>query len=60
VLCSNCGTQLPEDSRFCCKCGRALAAAGRKSKITLLWILLAILALLLWYAFSGGSPLIST
>ena len=60
MLCSNCGTQLPEDSRFCWKCGRALRAAGRKSEITILCILLAILALLLLYAFSGGSPIIST
>ncbi|HTP55630.1 MAG TPA: zinc-ribbon domain-containing protein, partial [Thermoplasmata archaeon] len=28
IYCTKCGTQLPDDARFCAKCGTATAAGG--------------------------------
>jgi predicted nucleic acid-binding Zn ribbon protein len=48
VFCSSCGTEQAEDSRFCRKCGRTLAAGARtKRKSYVGRIVIAILALIL-------------
>ena len=80
MFCPKCGTEMPDDSQFCRKCGSALTAAGSnvsttgaaaaaaaapqrvnepapkpKSHVGLV-ILLAILALAIWWAASSPSP----
>jgi predicted nucleic acid-binding Zn ribbon protein len=56
VFCSKCGTDLPDDSQFCRKCGQLLgqadaspAPAVKPKRMIAIWFLLPLLCLLVWF-----------
>lgn len=57
MFCPQCGTELPDDSQFCRKCGRSLAATTTRAPVPhvkrsrwRLWALLAVLAIVvIWW-----------
>jgi zinc-ribbon domain len=72
MFCSKCGTESLDDSQFCRKCGKAmstgfatsgtgaaaapaLAPAKKKSRVAL-WILLALLAIVIYWVATSHSP----
>lgn len=68
VFCSKCGTDLPDDSQFCRKCGQLLgpaaqttsagtvapAPAVKSQRMIAIWFLLPILCLLVWFLGWGS------
>jgi zinc-ribbon domain len=72
MFCSKCGSEIPDDSQFCRKCGRSLTAAtpsgagaaaapapiqaSKPKSRKALWILLPIFLLVVWWAVTSHSP----
>lgn len=61
MFCPKCGKDLPDDSKFCLGCGNSLSAVTqpvatpKRSSGAGLWVLLVVLALVIWWFVDNAS-----